>query len=171
MIENRPKAPHAVLAAIVLGLAVVAVVQSPNTPTAPQGRAVESVRLGTPPNPEALRVGLTGAPVLGRPWQPFVDHSTFMPDANFDFLVLSKDPANRMLPGIGTLLVDPDRPFVVRVVPAGEPFLLRVPLNASTIGKTYTVQAASTDGIGPQLTNAIDVIVGAPPRPQPQDRR
>ncbi|MBI5850309.1 MAG: VCBS repeat-containing protein [Planctomycetes bacterium] len=60
-------------------------------------------RLGTPPNPNALRPGVTSGPVIGRTWDPVVDHTLFMPAATADFLLLALAPTNSTTP-FGTLL-------------------------------------------------------------------
>ena len=48
--------------------------------------SLEIVRPGIPPNPSALRPGVTSGPVVGGTWDPYIDHSVFMPGAIIDVL-------------------------------------------------------------------------------------
>lgn len=121
--------------------------------------AQEVVRLGSPANPNAFRPGQTRAPTTGQVWDPMVDHSTFMPAAVSDMIVISLASANVFINPYGTLLCQ--RPFLRTFTNAapGTPFNLAIPSNAG--GLTFSAQAASTDAGGQfLLTNALDCTIG-----------
>lgn len=118
--------------------------------------AVETVRLGSPPNPAALMPGVTSGPLVGAVWDPVIDHSSFFPGALIDVLGLSTAPINAPSP-FGTLLCNPS---VLFAGVAGAPFLLAIPANCSLAGFTICAQGAATDGISIVATNALDVVVG-----------
>lgn len=118
----------------------------------------EVVRLGTPPNPDALRPGQTRPPSAGQIWDPVVDHSVFMPSAVTDMIVISLNAANVYRPPFGTILCE--QPFLLRFTnnAPGTPFNLAIPSNAG--GVTFSAQAASMDSSGQwQLTNALDCTI------------
>ena len=69
-----------------------------------------SVRLGTPPNPNAYLPGTTG-PILGAVWDPRIDHTSFATGAGFDFMAVSGMTSNIPTP-IGTILCG-TTPFLV----------------------------------------------------------
>ncbi|HEX5050802.1 MAG TPA: hypothetical protein VFZ65_03435 [Planctomycetota bacterium] len=119
--------------------------------------AVESVRLGTPPNPMALVPGISSGPLLGATWDPAIDHSSFFPGALIDVLGLSTTAVNVPSP-FGTLLCNP---IVLLAGPAGAPFPLALPPNCAFAGFPICAQGASTDGVSILLTNALDVVVGS----------
>ena len=123
--------------------------------------AEEVVRLGSPANPAALEPGLTSGPVLGKTWDPYVDHSSFLPTATVDVLGLSAAQVNVPLPPHGTLLCDPAALVVdLQVVAAGTPFALPIPNDTSLLGLTLCAQAGSIHALGMQLTNALDITLG-----------
>lgn len=118
--------------------------------------AVETARVGVPPNAMALLPGLTSGPIVGATWDPAIDHSSFFPGAVLDVLGLSFVATNAPSP-FGTLLCTPS---VLFAGPAGATFLLGIPANCSLAGVAFTAQGASTDGVSILVTNALDVIVG-----------
>lgn len=122
--------------------------------------ALEDVRLGRPPNPDAFVAGSTGAPVIGQLWNPFVDHGSFLPSATIDYMLVSAQPTNRVVPSLGTLLCLP--PFLTPLpnAAAGSPFQLTVPDQCGLVGLTLYTQALSGNGFALQLTNALDVTIG-----------
>lgn len=123
--------------------------------------AQEVVRLGTPPNPNALRPGVTSPPLAGELWDPVVDHTTFEPGAIADYLLLSFGPTELALGPTGTLLCLPPFPLLSSNLSPGTPFALAVPNDASLLGVSFCVQAASLiAGVQIRLTNALDCIVG-----------
>ncbi len=122
--------------------------------------ASETVRLGSPANPEALLPGQTSGPVVGHTWDPIVDHTNFVPDALQDHLVLGFASTNLPIPGLGTLLCDLRLPFTIVATP-GQAFGLPLPNDVRLAGAAFCAQAVAIDAAGaPQLTNALDVIVG-----------
>lgn len=123
--------------------------------------ATETVRLGVPPNPQALLPGVTSGPVLGRTWDPVIEHTTFMPSAVLDLLGVSAVATNISLPSWGTLLCDLTTNFSLASGPAGQPFAIAIPLNGSLVGVAFSTQGASLDALGNMLfTNAIDITIG-----------
>jgi hypothetical protein len=123
--------------------------------------ALAVTRLGSPPNPDVFETGLNGPPVLGETWQPFVDHTTFLPAALFDGLAIGLAPLNVPLPGYGTLLL-PLPPLVGPIYTvAGVPFAIPVPDDCVLAGVALVTQAFSFDGGGNlALTNALDLVLG-----------
>jgi len=123
--------------------------------------ATETVRVGSPPNPSALLPGVTGSPVIGSTWDPVITHTTFLPTAVTDFLILAAQPAN--LPsGPGTFLCDVSgaSPFLLLTRPAGTKFMLPIPADCGLVGLTLCAQGASTDASSVGLTNALDFTIG-----------
>lgn len=125
--------------------------------------AMEVVRLGTPPNPNAFLPGLTGPPVIGQPWNPVVDHTTFFPTALLDVMALTILPASPDLPGpFGTVLCNLFGPIRYFFRLPGVPFNLNVPFDCSILGVTVCTQAFSLDDMDNLLlTNALDITVGS----------
>lgn len=122
--------------------------------------ATESVRLGSPPNPNALMPGQTSGPVVGTIWDPVIDHSSFLAGASFDFLALSVSPANIPLPPFGTILCSPA--FLVVSGTPGVPFNIALPGDCNLVGASLCAQGASADLLGTVLvTNALDITIGA----------
>ena len=125
--------------------------------------AVETIRLGSPPNQSAFLPGLSSGPVVGATWDPWVDHAAFAPTAVLDLVGVAAQPANVPLPGLGTLLLDVSGPLPLFAVPSGSSFAIPIPLKCSLVGAQLTAQAASLDGLGgAALTNALDITIGAP---------
>ena len=124
--------------------------------------AMETMRLGQPPNPNALLPGETSAPILGSIWDPRIDHTTFAPAATADFLVVSSSPTN--LPHrFGTILCDP-KPWhrVEFQETPGLPFVIPIPDDPALAGRTACTQGGSFDAVlGPRLTNALDITIGS----------
>ena len=128
------------------------------TPCAPVG-ASESVRLGNPPNPAALMPGVSQAPLVGHVWDPVIDHSTFMPTATLDYLAIA--PASANVPSsLGTLLCGPTS--TVLITSPGQPFEVQIPIDCVNVGLSLCAQGASLGAGGMQLTNALDIVIGAP---------
>ena len=122
--------------------------------------AVETVRLGTPPNPAAFLPGATSGPVLGAVWDPSIDHSSFLPGAVLDAVAVSSGSLNVATPA-GTLLcsVVPS-PVLVTTVP-GTPFAIPVPADCSLVGASLCSQGGSVAADGTvALANALDLILG-----------
>ena len=121
--------------------------------------ATQTVRLGSPANANSLQPGPL-APVIGSVWAPVVDHSTFLPAAILDVLVVAQLPANQPS-GLGTILVDLAGPTTLFTGTAGAPFVLPLPNDCALVGLSRTVQVASLDAMGTlELTNALDVVLG-----------
>ena len=124
--------------------------------------ATETVRSGVPANPQALMPGLTSGPVAGKQWDPFIDHTTFMPGAVADFLSLSLAPANIVLAPLGTLLCDFSvAPLLIVSGAAGAPLAVSIPLDAALFGVSLCAQGAAFDGVDIKLTNALDITIGS----------
>ncbi|HED65630.1 MAG TPA: hypothetical protein ENJ09_08750, partial [Planctomycetes bacterium] len=122
----------------------------------------EVVRLGTPPNPNALLPGRTSGPVVGTTWDPAIDHTGFFPGASLDLLLVSPlGPQNLPSPR-GTLLCSLTPPRMVFSSPPGIAFSLPIPADCSLIGVPACAQGASIGGGRVQLTNALDLVLGAP---------
>ncbi|MHC4377684.1 MAG: hypothetical protein ACYS26_13870 [Planctomycetota bacterium] len=121
--------------------------------------ATETVRLGVPANPNVFMPGLTNGPVIGATWDPWVDHSSFAPNAFIDLLIASPTPVNIPLES-GTLLCsDSGTLFFVAIAPNN--FSVPIPNNPSIVGASFCTQAASvTLGGDVQLTNALDLVLG-----------
>ena len=118
------------------------------------------VRLGSPPNPNALLPGLACGPVICTSWQPAVDHTSFVPAAVLDVLILAALPDNAPSP-FGTVLCDlASAPPVLLTSPPGVPFAVPVPGQCSLVGQGLCAQAASVDAFGIALTNALDLTIG-----------
>lgn len=124
--------------------------------------ALETVRLGSPANPQALLPGQNGPPQAGLTWEPRVDHATFLPTATTDVLAISFTQVNLTAVGVqGTLLCA--RPFFATFWNAtpGTAFSIPIPASFPTLGMQFSAQAASLDGSGVwHLTNALDCTVG-----------
>ena len=118
-----------------------------------------AVRLGTPPNPNALGADPAGGPYVGSSWSPSVDHASFYPSAILDLLVVSPTAVNVVQPGLGTILCDVAQ-GTQYAAPAGVPFEVRIAADCNLIGTAFCAQGASSGPAGVQLTNALDVVVG-----------
>lgn len=122
-------------------------------------RASAVVRLGFPANANALGAGPLD-PRLGEVWTPRIDHTSFKPNAAWDFLALStKPPINAPTPN-GTLLCFPPPAGQIFLQPAGVPFALTMPADCSFLGRGVTAQGGSLGGGPAQLTNALDFVLG-----------
>ncbi|MEM7306988.1 MAG: FG-GAP repeat protein [Planctomycetota bacterium] len=126
--------------------------------------AVQSVRVGAPPNPSALAAPPT-PPVLGARWEVAIDHGAFLPFAVLDALVVATGPAN-VPSAAGTVLVDLSTPplLLLSGLP-GAPFEIVWPADCSFAGLSLALQGGATTGLLPfgatvELTNAIDVTLG-----------
>jgi len=119
------------------------------------------VRLGMPPNPHALVSDDAEGSVVGEMWSCYVDHSSFLPNALVDTLLMSFSPLNLPAGPRGTLLCNLVPPSVSTSVPAGQAFTFVIPLDCSLVGLGLCIQAASTSTSGTKLTNALDVQLGA----------
>ncbi|MEM7309014.1 MAG: hypothetical protein AAF682_20190 [Planctomycetota bacterium] len=127
----------------------------------PAVAATETARAGTPPNPNALFAGVTSGPVLGQVWDPFIDHTAFLPSASFDFLAITATSLNVDLGALGTLLCDPSSTVSIPSVAAGAPFAVSIPSDCMLAGLSFCSQGASLDALGSiRLTNALDITVG-----------
>jgi hypothetical protein len=129
------------------------------TATAP---SIEVSRLGTPPNPDAFKPGVTSGPVIGQVWDPFVDHSSFLPGAILDALFMTLAPVNLPVPPHGTLLCLP--PIIVGPLTGspGTPFVFPIPNDCVLVGIPLCTQAFSLDAVGNALlTNALDITLGS----------
>ncbi len=120
----------------------------------------EVVRLGTPPNPAALLPGLTSGPVIGATWDPAIDHTTFMPEATRDLLLISLSPVNINLGFPGTLLCNYEQGIARFNSAPGVPFSIPVPNDCTLVGVELCTQGVSFVGGLFQLTNALDITVG-----------
>jgi hypothetical protein len=124
------------------------------------GMSGEAVRLGSPANPNAFRPGATTGPVLGRTWDPFIDHTTFLPGALGDILVLSDTPFNVASP-FGTVLCDViGRPHILLTAARGARFQIPIPNQCSFVGLRLCSQGGAFDLATVRLTNAIDLALG-----------
>ncbi len=118
-----------------------------------------TVRLGTPPNPNAYLPGTQG-PIIGTVWDPRIDHTTFLPAAVFDFAAFSGTATNVPLP-IGVLLCALPV-FGVQAVGASSRFAFPIPADCALLGTSLCSQGGSITAIGViELTNALDVVVGS----------
>jgi len=125
--------------------------------------ATETVRLGTPPNPNAFRPGMTSAPIIGSVWDPFINHTNFVSDAMFDFMIVTTQPANGNFgPPSGVLLCDPFQPYLqVLTTAPGDPFQIWVPNMPSLVGVEVCTQGGSVDSSYQAIfANALDVQIG-----------
>ena len=122
-------------------------------------QSVQSVRLGSPPNPLALIPDPTHGPVVGLTWQPFISHASFAPGALTDVLITSLGATN-IPSGFGTLLCDVSKPNLLITVSPGQPFVLPVPELCVLIGFSINCQGASLSLFSNKLTNAIDATIG-----------
>lgn len=122
--------------------------------------ATETVRLGTPPNPNAFLPGITTPPILGTTWDPVIDHTTFAPLAALDLVGITLSPANLPLPPLGTLLCDLSQPPYLFTTTPGTPFSIPIPNSPNLPGVSLCAQGASTDASTAQLANALDIVLG-----------
>ena len=123
-----------------------------------------SIRVGTPPNANALLPEGDSGPTIASTYAPRIDHTSFLPNAQADYLFVTTASTNLSLPPFGTLLVS--QPLVLtQQVPAGQPFQVPIPPSGNLLQVPLYMQGFSVDlaGIGGpdlQLTNAIDCVIG-----------
>eukprot|EP00904_Undaria_pinnatifida_P001934 jgi/Undpi1/11741/HiC_scaffold_37.g14036.m1 len=123
--------------------------------------ASETVRLGSPPNPNLLLPGQTSGPALGAVWDPII--TPFVPNPLLDFLVITaRTNANVQVPfASGTVLIDLGDPnLIYTFVPAGQAFSVSIPNNLVFLGTQLSTQGLSASPTLRQLTNALDIVVG-----------
>lgn len=121
----------------------------------------EVQRAGSPANPAVLLPGVTSGPAAGETWDPVVDHTSFVPAAVADFLVISPAATQVDLGTVGTLLCA--APYLAVLVDAEPetPFSVPIPGDCRLVGLQLCAQAGSSaNGSGFLLTNAIDFTVG-----------
>jgi hypothetical protein len=121
--------------------------------------STESVRLGTPPNPAALMPGLTSGPVISATWDPYIDHTTFVPASILDVLAITPFPANIPSP-LGTILCDLSTSPLYYFSQPGVPFSVTIPVNCNFVGVDLCTQGASLDP-SIVLANALDITIGS----------
>lgn len=119
-----------------------------------------TVRRGSPPNPEAFRPGLSGGPFLGEPWDPYVDHASFLSAASLDFVLIAEGPALNVPLGIGTLLCAPPPAGRFFGGAPGQPFAIPIPPDCSFLGRSLYAQAGAHEAGTTALTNGLDLVVG-----------
>ncbi len=116
------------------------------------------VRLGTPANPSAF-IPTSKPPMIGQTWQPTVDHSTFMPNAALDFVMVGWGKVDVSMMPYGTLLLGATA-MTLTATP-GQGFSVPIGNQSSLIGMRLSAQAASLDATPQiQLANAIDFVIG-----------
>ena len=124
----------------------------------------EVSRVGSLPNPDAFLPGVTSGPVLGRVWDPVIDHTTFFPQGDVDFMIVTLAPTDVAFPGIvvGHLLCDPTAWEVTRIVLPGTPFFFPIPDIQAFVGFPLFVQGGSAGGpdLEMHFTNALDIVIG-----------
>lgn len=131
----------------------------------PMTQALQTVRSGVPPNPNAFLPSPTVGPLIGTSWNPSVDHSFFAPGALADFAAISLLGPLNVPMAWGTLLVAPPFQGPVLMSPSpGAGFNIPVPGMRSLLGQTAWTQAGSVSpgpsGIAIELTNSLDVVFG-----------
>jgi hypothetical protein len=126
--------------------------------------ATESVRVGNPPNPNALLPGCTSRPIIGEVWDPVIDHTSFAPGAILDFVAVDTVAALNYSTPMGTLLITPPPPQrIYTQLAGGQTFEIPVPDDCSFVGvQVYAQGGAYTPAPGPgiELTNALDLVLG-----------
>ncbi len=126
-----------------------------------EAQATETVRLGTPPNPNAFLPGVTSRPLVGQTWDPVVDHTTFHTSAILDILIIDLGAPINFLTGWGTLLCNIPPSSQIFSNPAGIPFAVPVPLDCAFVGLSACSQVGSFAPGNIQLTNALDIVIGS----------
>jgi len=125
--------------------------------------ATEVKRVGVPPNPLALKPGVTSGPILGSTWDPIIDHTSFVTDSVLDMVMVSTAASNQPLGTPGTLLCDVSSQLfpMLNTLP-GTPFSLSIPDQLhNLLGLQLYTQGASLDSSGAfHLTNALDITLG-----------
>ena len=144
------------------GQTITGTLSGPASVSTATGASSEVSRLGSPPNPNAFKPGLTSGPVIGQVWDPVIDHSSFLPTAILDAYFMTLGPLNLPLPPYGTLLCLP--PFLLGPLTGapGVPFFLPIPNDCVLVGLPLCTQAFSLDAGGTALmTNALDLTIGS----------
>lgn len=128
----------------------------------------QSVRLGEIPNPDVLRFGSSVGPMLEGVYRPWIDHATFLPGADADYLFLSADPLDLHVAPFGTLLGGVPFLLTLGQLP-GAPFEVALPASPALLDVALTFSGASIDFDAPgpggstvvvlALTNAIDTTI------------
>ena len=123
----------------------------------------ELVRLGSPPNPNALLVGQTSAPVLGAVWDPRIDHAAFLPGAHRR---LARDRgrgrAGEPADGLRHPALRPCRPArSPSPRPRAPPSPCRSPRTPAFVGREFCAQGISAAPGTYALTNALDITIGS----------
>ena len=117
----------------------------------------EVLRAGVPANPAALVPHASDPPVLGATWDPYIDHTTFVPNAVVDLLLVGFSPANMPTP-FGTQLCTFD--VLLGGLP-GEPFEFRFPMLCELVGVPLTCQGACLDAaFAVRACDAVDIVIG-----------
>ncbi len=128
--------------------------------TVPPIAGFEFVRAGTPPNPLVLMPSTTGPPALGVVWDPWVDHTTFVPNAIADIYLFTALPANVPAPPAGTLLCQPPA-FLNQIRTPPDSLHLYVPPLCILVDVRFCLQVVTVDPtITGYYTNALDVVIG-----------
>lgn len=123
--------------------------------------ATETVRLGSPANPDALRPGVTSRPIVGQTWDPVVDHTTFHPSAVLDVLAVDLGAPLNIPIGWGTLLCGVPPSDQIFSTSASQPFTIAVPVDCVYVGLAACAQAGSIAPGDIRLTNALDIVIGS----------
>ncbi len=118
----------------------------------------QTVRLGTPANPSAF-IPASQPPTIGQTWQPIIDHTTFMPNATLDFVMVGWGEVDVSMMPYGTLLLSATA-LTLTTTP-GQAFSVPIGNQPAMVGLSLSAQAASLDASPQiQLTNAIDFVIG-----------
>ncbi|MEM7310791.1 MAG: hypothetical protein AAF682_29240 [Planctomycetota bacterium] len=120
--------------------------------------ATETVRLGTPANPNALLPGATSGPVIGQIWDPVI--APFLSGAILDFMGISPGTLNLPSP-IGTILCNPPAASLTFTSAGGAPFAVPIPPDCGLAGAALCAQGGQLSAAGViSLTNALDIVLG-----------
>ena len=132
--------------------------------------ATQVSRVGVPANPDVLSFDAASGPMMGEAYGLWIDHASFMPTAQLDWLLVSLQQSNLPLSPLGTLLCGTD-PFLVLQQAAGTTFEIQIPVFAELLAAPLTFQGGSIDVLVPtpgggttsiaEFTNAVDTTVGA----------
>ena len=142
-----------------LGVDTVRVELGCGGPTVP---GLEGVVLGAPPNPFALMPSTTGPPQPGQVWDPYIDHTSFVPNATLDLYAFHVVPANVPVPFVGTLLCQWPPLFTQQRLPT-DSLNLPLPYDCAFVGERVCLQGISVDPFGfLHLTNSLEVTIGSP---------
>ncbi len=143
------------------GSIITGTLSAPASVSSANSASAQVVRAGTPPNPLAFQPGVTTGPILGDVWDPVINHSTFVPAATLDLVVVTLQPTNISFPPNGTLLCLP--PLLVNLIVSapGVPFAIPIPSNCNFSGIPLCTQGVSLDAAGDFFfTNALDITLG-----------